>query len=137
MALVFLALNGDGLGHLVRTTIVCRALESVGERPVIFSQGLFPLDDRTRFPGMRVPSLWKASDLVRRRVAADLRWMAEISSPAVVVEDTHPNPIKLPAGIRRVLLVRPTTFAYLSLLNERYRGIYAAFLLCDAPDSPT
>ena len=137
MALAFLALNGDGLGHLVRTTIVCRALESVGERPVIFSQGIFPLDDVVRLPGTHVPSLWRADESVRRRVASDLRSMTEISAPAVLVEDTHPNPIAMPANTRRVLLVRPTTFEYLSLLNERYGSVYSAFLLCDAPDSPT
>src|SRR4051812_29600816 len=118
MALAILALNGDGLGHLVRTTVVCRALASVGERPVMFSQGTFPLDDAVRFPGTHVPSLWRAEESVRRRVASDLRSITEISAPAVLVEDTHPNPVALPASTRRILLVRPTTFEYLSRLNE-------------------
>jgi len=63
--------------------------------------------------------------------------MTEISQPAVLVEDTHPNPIVLPSTIRRVLLVRPPTFEYLSLLNGRYSSVYSAFLLCDSPNSPT
>jgi len=63
--------------------------------------------------------------------------MAGISVPAVVVEDTHPNPIHLPAEIRRVLLVRPTSFDYLVQLNERSGSVYSAYLLCDSPDSPT
>jgi hypothetical protein len=137
MAIVCLALNGDGLGHLVRTSIICEVLESAGERPVIFSQGMFPLDDRTTTPGMQVPSLWSASEAVRRGVSAALRSMAEISLPAIVVEDTHPNPISLPSDIRRVLLVRPTTFEYLMTLKDRYGSAYSAFLVTDAPESPT
>src|SRR5262245_56499609 len=120
MATVFLALNGDGLGHLVRATIACRALRSAGERPVIFSQGRFTLGELSRFPGKQVPSLWKASNAVRRRVASELRSMAEISLPSIVIEDTHPNPISLPHVIRRVLLVRPTSFQYLLRLKVRY-----------------
>src|SRR5262249_50760516 len=137
MATVFLALNGDGLGHLVRASIACRVLHAAGEHPIIFSQGRFPLDDGSRFPGKQVPSLWKANPAVRRRVASELTSMAEISLPSTVVEDTHPSPISLSRRIRRVLLVRPTSFPYLLRLKARYGAIYSAFLLCDSPDSPT
>lgn len=137
MALVFLALNGVGLGHLVRATGVCDAIASAGERPVIFSQGIFPLAPEHRFPGKTVPSLWRADETIRRRVAADICSMAEISLPAVLVEDTHPNPLNLPGSIRRMLMVRPTTFAYLSELHEREGHIYRGFLLCDDAGSPT
>jgi hypothetical protein len=137
MAVVFLALNGDGLGHLVRITTVCQSLAAAGERPVIFSQGIFPLDDRSRFPGKRIPSLWKASYAVRRAVSAELRSMAEISLPSVLVEDTHPNPVLLPPNIRRVLLVRPAAFEHLMMLNEQFGRVYSLFLLCDFPESPT
>ena len=62
--------------------------------------------------------------------------MADISLPAVLVEDTHPAPIELPAAIRRVLLVRPTFFEYLVRLNDRVGALYSAFLLCDSPEHP-
>lgn len=137
MAVVFLALNGEGLGHLVRATIVCSALESAGEHPILFSQGTYPLDGLPRFPGKRVPSLWRAPDDVRVRAARDLTTMASISLPAVVIEDTHPNPVTLPKGLRRVLLVRPTSFEYLKALRRHHGATYAAFLICDTPDSPT
>ncbi len=137
MAVVFLAINGVGLGHLARAISLCRVLETVGEHPVIFSQGVQALDDSERFPGKTVPSLWRAQGDTRARVASEIASIAEISEPAVLVEDTHPNPIGLPSGIRRVLVVRPTTLTYLSELNSRYGNIYAAFLLCDSPDSPT
>jgi hypothetical protein len=137
MAIVFLALNGDGLGHLVRITTVCHSLVEVGERPVIFSQGIYPLDDRANFPGKRIPSLWKSNYAVRRAVSAELRAMAEITLPSVLVEDTHPNPIWLPPNIRRVLLVRPAAFEHLTMLNEEFGTIYSLFVLCDFPESPT
>ena len=120
MAVVVFAMNGQGLGHLIRSTIVSKALASVGERPVIFSGGEYRPAGLAQFPVRMVPSLWGATDEVRKRVASELQSMADISLPAVVVEDTHPAPIQLPAAIRRVLLVRPTSFEYLVRLNERY-----------------
>ena len=137
MALVMLALNGTGLGHLIRTVIVSELLASVGERAEIFSEGKYHPSGWEHFPVHQVPSLWASSEEVRRRVAAQLTATAAKSEPAVVVEDTHPNPIHLPTRIRRVLLVRPTSFEYLAGLNERYGSVYSAFLLCDSPGSPT
>ena len=131
------AMNGQGLGHLIRSTIVSRALASVGERPVIFSGGEYHAAGLAQFPVRLVPSLWGASDDVRRRVASELHSMAVISLPSVIVEDTHPAPIQLPAAMRRVLLVRPTSFEYLTRLNELASALYSTFLLCDSPDSPT
>ena len=136
MALAFLTLDGDGDDH-VRISAVCRALESVGERPVIFSQGVLATDDRAMFPGKRVPSLREADDRMRRRVAWDILSVVGIASPAVLVEDTRPNPISLPSSVRRVLLVPPLPFDALQQLDQRYRNIYSAFLLCDAPTSST
>ena len=137
MALVMLALNGEGLGHLIRCTIVCDALKSVGEKPIIFSQGLYQPHGASHFPAKNIPSLWRAPEDVRKRVASELYTMAAISLPAIVVEDTHPNPIRLSPEVRRVLMVRPTSFEYLRSLRQRQSNVYAAFVLCDAPDSPT
>jgi len=137
MAVVLLASNGDGLGHLVRVTMVAGALASVGERPVIFSQGIYPLESGTEIPGKCIPSLRKADGWMRRAIAAEVRSMAEISLPSVVVEDTHPNPIALPPWIRRILLVRPPSMEHMTTLRRVFRRMYAGFLLCDHPDSPT
>jgi len=87
VAVVLFALNGQGLGHIIRSTVVSHALASVGERPVIFSGGQYRPAGLEQFPVRVVPSLWGAADDVR--------------------------------------------------LNETYSGLYSAFLLCDAPDSPT
>lgn len=137
MAVVMLALNGMGLGHLIRSTIVSQALTSIGERPVIFTEGKYRTSGLAEFPVRLLPSLWGATNEVRNRVSAELLSMAAISLPAVLVEDTHPAPIQLPAAIGRVLLVRPTSFEYLVRLNDKFGGVYSAYLLCDSPDSPT
>ena len=137
MAVVVFAINGQGLGHLIRGTMVSKALASVGERPVIFTEGKYRGFGLTQFPIRLVPPLWGATNEVRERVSSELHSMAGISLPAVVVEDTHPMPIQIPATIRRILLVRPTSFEYLVRLNEGYSGLYSAYLLCDSPDSPT
>ena len=137
MAVVLFAMNGQGLGHLIRSTVISTALASAGERPVIFSGGQYQPAGLDQFPVRFVPSLWGATEEVRKRVASELRSLSAISLPAVVVEDTHPAPILLPGEIRRVLLVRPTSFDYLVRLNELYSEIYSAYLLCDSPDSPT
>lgn len=137
MAVIFLALNGDGLGHLVRATLACEALAAAGERPLILSQGIFPLDDRSPIAGAQVPPLWNVSSTVRRAVAGELTALARVSLPSVVVEDTHPGPFRLPGDLRRVLLVRPATFSYLWELRVRFTKFFAGFLLCDHPDSPS
>jgi hypothetical protein len=135
MPIVFLALNGDGLGHLVRASLVCDALYAAGERPIIFSQGLFPLDARSPVAGTTVPPLWKAPYQIIRSVGRALNAAALISPPSVVVEDTHPGPVTIRAGIARSLLVRPTAFDELEELREDFAGVYRSFVLCDAPGS--
>ena len=57
MAVVFLAINGFGLGHLIRSTIVSHALASIGERPVIFTEGKYRPAALTKFPIRLVPPL--------------------------------------------------------------------------------
>lgn len=137
MAVVFLVCNGVGLGHHVRAIQLCHVLAEAGERPVVFSQGVFPLDERAPFPGRTVPKRWEASATDRLRVANEVRSMAEISLPAAVVEDTHPHPFELSPEVRRILVVRPTTFTCLTDLNDRYADLYSAFLLGDMPGSLT
>ena len=137
MAIVVFAMNGQGLGHLVRTSVVSSALASVGEHPVIFSGGEYRPAGLEQFPVRMVPQLWGAPEEVRRRVSAEVHSLAAISLPSIVIEDTHPPPIELPPTVRRVLLVRPTSFDYLVRVNETYADRYSAFLVCDSPDSPT
>ena len=112
-------------------------MESVGERPVIFSQGIFPPAGGTATAGKRVPSLGTANKEESAQLAAEIRSFAEISRPSVLVEDTHPSDLVLPRGIRRVLIVRPTEFDYLLDLRRHYRSVYSSYLLSDAPGSPT
>ena len=137
MALAFLTSDADKDGALVRTLAVCCALESVGERPVVFCQGTSEPGTRARFPGKRVPLLSRANERMRREVAWEIDAVVGLSAPAVLVEDIRPNPISLPSSVRRVLLVGPTSFDELQQLRRRYGAVYSAFLLCDAPGSPT
>ena len=129
MAVVLLALNGVGLGHLMRTTVVSHALAAIGERRVMFSEGKYHPKSLAPFPVRVIPSAWRSSADFGKQVASELWSMAGMSLPAVLVEDTHPNPIPLRPEIRRVLLVRPTSFDYLIRLNEEHQNIYSAFLL--------
>src|SRR5580692_9585349 len=97
MALVMLPLNSYGIGHLIRSALVSKALASVGERPMIFPQGLYQTKGSAQFPGGQIPLLWRATEEVQKRVASELYSMARISLPAVILEDTHPSPIQPPA----------------------------------------
>lgn len=137
MATAFLTVKGVGPGQLVRAGTLARALAAAGEPAVIFSEGMFPLDEDDPTPGTRVPSLREAGAPVRRQITADLRSLLDISLPATLVEDTYPSPVRMPSHVRRVLVIGPTTFADLQRLHTKYRRLYAAMLLGDAPDSPT
>ena len=135
MAIVFFAHNGDGLGHLVRASIVADALFACGERPLIVSQGMFPLDDRSEVAGTTIPSLGNASYRVRRSAGRLLQVAASLTVPSVVVEDTHPSPVAVRSPVARALLVRPTAFADLEQLRGEFGDVYHTFILCDAPGS--
>ena len=50
MAVVLLALNGVGLGHLMRTTVVSQALAAIGEHPIIFSGREISSEESGAFP---------------------------------------------------------------------------------------
>jgi hypothetical protein len=66
----------------------------------------------------------------------DLVRYIRLSEPAVLIEDTHPAPVRWPGDIDRVLLVRPTVFDYLRRLEQEDDGV-RRFLVCDHPTSPT
>jgi hypothetical protein len=137
MAILFLSLDGIGLGHLSRSFEICRALKEIGERPVIFSQGIYPPHFEQEIPGKIVPTLWQAAEEERAEIARHIVSYVSLSRPAAVLEDTHPAPIKLPSNIRRFLFVRPTVFSHMLFLKNQFSDGYEHFFICDAPDSPT
>lgn len=136
MAIVFVPLNGIGLGHLSRAFAIASRLRREGLAPVMFSQGAYPDALAREVPGVSVGSIYQAAPAARLAIRDELQTYARRTSPAVVVEDTHPAPIELDPDIARLLIVRPATLAYLRELRARYAGAYRAFLVADHPESP-
>jgi hypothetical protein len=137
MAIAFLAHNGIGLGHLSRAAVLCDALSSAGFSPVIFAQGYLPEWVAEKYPGKRVEVLWRLGAAEKTRVAAEIANYVSLSEPAVVFEDTHPEPVELPPRVGRVLVVRPGVLSHMRSLQERHHSTYKAFLIADSPGSPT
>ena len=137
MAIVFLPVNGIGLGHLTRSFIVSRELLARGEAPVVLAQGHYPEFMARAVPGCSIGPIHKASHAERRRSAAEIETCARRTRPAVVIEDTHPAPVEFAADIRRILLVRPTTMQQMRNLQAKYALNYETILVTDHWDSPT
>jgi len=137
MALVFLPLNGIGLGHVSRSFTLALELQELGESPVIFSQGIYPKFMASRVPGLKVGTIYKASYAERARIAQEVQVFARRTMPAVVLEDTHPAPLQLADDIHRILIVRPTTFDYMRKLREVHLRSYRKILVADHPASPS
>jgi hypothetical protein len=136
MAIVMVGLNGIGLGHLARTVCVADAITALGYAPAIFAQGTNSAGEQ-RYPGKRIPHLFDISRRERVTVAKELSEYALRSRPSIVFEDTHPSRLRLDPTVRRILVVRPTEFSHMLFLERRYGSTYVAFLIADAPDSPT
>ncbi len=137
MAIVFLTLNGVGIGHLSRAFVFCEAVKIEGYNPVVFSQGIYPPHFREKFPGKTIKSLGRATQAEQLSLVREIASYAGSSQPAIVFEDTHPASIKFAHYIQRILIVRPTTFRYLSWLAKNYGSSFRRFLVCDHPESPT
>jgi hypothetical protein len=137
MAIIFLPLNGIGWGHLSRAYAIADWLGTQGHAPVIFAQGDYPDFMASTVPGMRVGTIYEAGLWRRRRIRMDLTDYARLTSPSIVIEDTHPAPILLPKDVSRILLVRPLSMPHLRRLRNRYERVHRLFLIIDAPESPT
>lgn len=137
MAIIFLPLNGIGWGHLSRAYAIANWLRSNGHAPVIFAQGNYPDFMASTVPGMRVGTIYKAEIWERRRIRIDLTDYARLTSPSIIIEDTHPAPILVPRDVSRILLVRPLSMPRMRQLRNRYDGVHRLFLIIDDPESPT
>ena len=137
MAIVFLPLNGIGLGHLSRCFALASQLRELGERPVIFAQGDYPPEKSDLIPGLRVGAIYQMWWPARRRLGRQIAAYARRTTPAVVIDDTHPAKIDLPDDIHRVLLLRPIVFDQLPRLRDRHGRKFRRVFIADHPDSPT
>lgn len=137
MAIVFLTLNGVGIGHLSRAYVFCEAFRKQLQAPVVFSQGIYPTYFHRRFPGKKIKSLGRATSTEQSQIIREIASYAGISEPSIVVEDTHPAWAAFADFINRILIVRPTTFAYMRAVRKVFGASFKRFLICDHPDSPT
>lgn len=138
MRTVFLAHNGIGLGHLVRSSRIARAAHKLGAGPVFFCQSPPSASSRQPFPTAFVPFLLDAPAEVCTELRDDLvRFMETGDGPSILVEDTHPCKLTLPPSVVRALIVRPGSWEYLQQLQTNYRHVYQAFFIADSPASPT
>lgn len=137
MTILFLPLNGIGLGHISRTYAVAQHLRTRGEAPVLMVQGGYPEFYSENVPGLSIPTIYKAGPNERLLIAQEITRFARLSGTRTIVEDTHPSPISLPADLRRVLLVRPASMEYMRHLREIHRSTFVSFMVTDGPASPT
>jgi UDP:flavonoid glycosyltransferase YjiC (YdhE family) len=138
MAIVFLAHNGIGVGHLARALRICDALSAFGEAPVIFAQTpILGFGKERPYPGKTIPNIRKSNPHDRVAIVREIERYVGLSNPGVVVEDTHPSGLVLDSSIRRILVVRPTVFDYMQWLHDYASDVYYACLIADCPQSPT
>lgn len=137
MAVVLLSINGVGLGHLSRMVEVADGFCRTADKPILFYQGKnFPFRDKT-FDRHSIDHLRVASREYLQHITDKINTACRVTEPSVFIEDTHPAPIRLQENIAKFLIIRPTTFAYLLYLKEKFQHYYRAFLIADHPDSPT
>lgn len=137
MSELLLPLNGIGQGHLTRALIFSEWLRCAGRRPMIVLQGNSEIRGDLSVPVSNIPPLYSLAPPAAQRIANDLCNCARLSAPTVIIEDTHPAPVKWPRDVQRLLVVRPTNIEYMRLINYRQARSTAGILVCDHPDSPT
>lgn len=137
MGIVLLSINGIGLGHTTRMTIIADQLYAAGQKPIMFYQGKkFPFNNKA-FHTVNTRNLFKADAAYLRAMESKVNAACNICGPRIFIEDTHPASIRLRNNIARFLLIRPTTFGYLQKITALYEQEYDAFFIADHADSPT
>jgi hypothetical protein len=137
MAIVLIAHNGIGLGHLSRCVAICKALSNIGEKPLILAEGSSYKAIPHNYPITRLPKHSHSSKKDHYKLNESIDAYALMSTPSVVVEDTHPLGLELSSQVTRLLVVRPLAFSELKKLDRHYKHVYRSFLLADHPESPT
>jgi hypothetical protein len=137
MAIILLALNGVGLGHLSRLTEISDCLHAAGEKPMLFYQRPeFPYPEKD-FHTISIKSLQKCDADYLARVEDKVNTLCSIAAPHIFIEDTHPAKIDVRKSTFQFMVVRPTTFSYLQDFLQVHQYKYTGFFIADHPDSPT
>jgi len=137
MAIILLAINEIGLGHLSRMVEIADHLYEKGEKPILFYQcKKFPFPSRD-YLTRRIQPLLRSDETYIKEIEEIINTSCSITSPSIFIEDTHPSSLKIRDTIDKFLVVRPTTFTYLSFLKRAYGSYYQGFFIADHYDSPT
>lgn len=137
MAIIGIGRNGVGLGHQSRVIALLDALYDRGERPVLLLQGQSCGVARTCYPTAPCPYIWQLTESQREDWRRTVEGYAQLSDPAVIIEDTHPIGISFSSSVRKVLLLRPVEFSAMMGLIQNNRAQFSDYVVADAPGSPT
>lgn len=140
--IALLVKNGIGYGHIRRALLLARALKDTGRyRPVIISQaGALDIFATTSVPVVNLPLLHRVPSAVTEDCYTEiLDELLRQLSPALVIEDTYPDPryLALPAlqSRPRLLVMRRMDAASFDTLRITGRlNPYDAIALLQTPD---
>ncbi|MBD0688374.1 hypothetical protein [Streptomyces sp. CBMA123] len=140
--IVLLVKNGIGFGHIRRAILIAEAIRKEGRlRPVIVSQASsLSLFRDTAVEVVNFPLLHRVSSAVAEdSYTAVLDRLLHRLDPAVVIEDTYPDPryLSLPALAHRprLLVMRRLDGTSFDLLRSQGRfGAYDAILIAQSPE---
>lgn len=137
MSDLFIALNGVGHGHLMRSLIFANWLEDSGSKPLVALQGLSKAKAGKNIPVANIPLLYSINSNSAQKVASTLEQVASLTYPIRIFEDTFPAPVNWPDWVEHYLVVQPWSFPYMRLLRYKHGNSTFKFLVCDEPGSPT
>jgi hypothetical protein len=137
MAVCILAHNGVGLGHLTRSIEIGTHFAENNIRPFLFCPNPNLISRNLPFTLVRTKSIKNPFDPYRPRVEDQINSAGNIGPYKLFIEDTHPMAVQLSPKIKKILVVRPTTFEYLEEIKQNYSFYYDAFFIADHFESPT
>jgi UDP-N-acetylglucosamine:LPS N-acetylglucosamine transferase len=140
---VFLVKNGIGYGHIRRALVLAEALQEKGKvRPIVVSQAhSVHLFDTTSVPVVNFPLLQHLpNDIAADWYTSVLDQVLDQLDPALVVEDTYPDPryLALPAlrHRRRVLVLRRLDGLSFDTIRESgHLAAYDRILIAQNPEA--
>jgi hypothetical protein len=137
VAIIAVARNGIGLGHISRMVTLCNGLARTGLRPYLFAEGSAARSISHVVPTIAIGGPGRRHSYSLRELEERVNSTASLSKPASVIEDTHPLGLTLNPRIRRFLLVRPLTFRAMQELAQSAACAYEKIFIADRPGSPT